>query len=72
METPVPFFTTTMPPAVITLMTMFDAGSREVSKDVLEPDPAAPVSEQYQAAWASYWIAEYCLKKRQPGKVSTM
>lgn len=51
-EPSVPFLQTTLPPSLVTLMGMHDAGSNMLPGGLTEPDPTAPVFEQYQGGSA--------------------
>jgi len=46
---------------------MVSVGSEVVH---VEPDPDAPLFEQYQAGSAAYWVAMYCHRKLDAAKVS--
>ena len=59
-----------MPFSLSRLLGMHQAGSKALPEGLAEPDPGAPVFEQYQAASAAHWIATYCLKVGDSMKVS--
>ena len=63
-----------MPPSLRVLLGMHREGTKMVSvgSEVVhvEPDPDAPLFEQYQAGSAAYWVAMYCHRKLDAAKVS--
>ncbi len=71
-EPEIPIYTCTMPPSLRTLLGMHQAGTRMLSVGSgVEPDPDAPLFEQYQAGSAAYWIATYCQGRRDATRVSS-
>ncbi|DBA72206.1 TPA: hypothetical protein ACH3X2_010603 [Trebouxia sp. C0005] len=59
-----PMYGCTMPPSLIVLLGMHEAGTRMLSEaSGVKMDPDAPLFEQYQAGSAAYWIATYCRGK---------
>ncbi len=62
----------TMPPSLSVLLGMHEAGTRVLSTGSgVEPNPDAPLFEQYQAGSAAYWIATYCQGKHDATRVSS-
>ena len=68
-EEQVPYYTTTIPPSIKTLIDMQTAGF-ETHGNVTHINPYVPVMTQYKAGAACYWTASYCLKTDQVIKVS--
>ena len=58
-----------VPPTLLQLMKMHDIASCEGADGILDIDPSAPGSDQYQAGAACHWIATYCLKTNDPQRV---
>ncbi len=74
-EPEIPMFPCTMSPSLISLLEMHEAGTRMISvgSEAGHPEinPDAPLSEQYQAGSAAYWIASYCQGKHNATRVSS-
>ena len=74
-EPEIPVYTCTMPPSLRVLLGMHREGTGMVSVGsevvLVEPDPDAPLFEQYQAGSAAYWVATYCHRKLDAAKVSS-
>ena len=74
-EPEIPVYICTMPTSLGVLLGMHQEGIRMVSVGSgvqhPEPNPDAPLFEQYQAGSAAYWIATYCQRKLDAPKVSS-
>ena len=60
-----------MPPALLMLMQVHDAGSVDIGRGSMDIDTKASVQHQYQSGFACYWIAKYCLKTNDWQRVSS-
>ena len=69
-EKTVMFMGAPIPPSILKLMEMHEAGCTSHGNGVTEPRSDVPILTQCKSASACYWIATYCLKANEGASVS--